>query len=72
MKILHYIAFALTVLVALNWGLIGLAGADMNLVTKLLSAYPMAERAVYILIGLAGAWLLISKFIYGGCNKECK
>ncbi len=43
---------------ALNWGLVALFGLD--LVQKLLGAVPAAAKAVYVLVGLAGAVLLVS------------
>lgn len=39
---------------ALNWGLVGLL--DMNLVETILGAGSMLSRAVYIVVGLAGAY----------------
>lgn len=51
MKSLHMLAFLLIVVGGLNWGLVG--AFDFNLVNKLLGSWPMVERVVYILVGLA-------------------
>lgn len=71
MKILHYVAFVLTVVGALNWGLVGLgwilgAGADWNLVHMLVGSSMELEGIVYVLVGLAAIWLVL------GHKKECK
>lgn len=47
----HKIAYGLMVIGALNWGLVGLF--DFNLVTALFGAWPMIEKLVYILVGVA-------------------
>ena len=60
MKILHQIAFVLTVVGALNWGLVGLggfAGADWNVVHFIFSAWPSLEWTVYALVGLSALYL---------------
>ena len=60
MKILHQIAFVLTIIGALNWGLIGLgsfAGADWNVVHIILGAAPSFEWTVYVLVGLSALYL---------------
>ncbi len=60
MKILHQIAFVLTVVGALNWGLVGLggfAGADWNVVHFIFSAWPSLEWIVYVLVGLSALYL---------------
>ena len=60
MKILHQIAFVLTVIGALNWGFVGLggfAGADWNVVHFILSAWPSFEWTVYVLVGLSALYL---------------
>lgn len=50
MKWMHELIFALVVIGALNWGLIG--AFNFNLVTFLFGTGSLA-RAVYILVGLA-------------------
>ena len=69
MKILHLIAFALTVIGALNWGLVGLGyffGFDGNLVYLLVGSWSVVENVVYILVGLSAVWLAISH------KSDCK
>lgn len=61
---LDYAAFLLTVVGAVNWGLVGLgllatgdaatALADFNLVHLLLGNIPVLEAVVYLLVGVAG------------------
>lgn len=58
MKMLHIAAFLLTVVGALNWGLVGLF--NFNLVAVLLGSVPMVERVVYILVGLSAAYLVVT------------
>ena len=53
----------LLVIGAINWGLVGIF--DLNLVARLLGSVPIAEKIVYIVIGLAGVIGLIS------CIKQC-
>lgn len=52
MKIVQRIALALTIIGALNWGLIGFF--DFNLVDSLFGIDSIISRIVYILVGLAG------------------
>lgn len=69
MKALHMISFILVAVGGLNWGLMGLgdfAGADWNVVSMLLGAWPQVESAVYVLVGLSTVWLLMSH------PKECR
>ena len=49
----------LVVIGAVNWGLIGLI--NFNLVTFLFGSWPIVERVVYILVGLAGFWAVYNK-----------
>ncbi len=51
MKAIHIVSFVLLVVGGLNWGLVGIA--DYNLVERLLGSWPMVEKFVYILVGLA-------------------
>jgi len=71
MKILHYITFILTVVGALNWGLVGLGwmiggGADWNLVHMILGSSMQLEGIVYVLVGLSAVWLVV------GHKQACK
>ncbi len=52
MKIVQKICLVLTIIGALNWGLIGLF--EFNLVDTLFGVGSILSRIVYILVGLAG------------------
>ncbi len=54
-RILPGLALGLSTAGALNWGLVGLL--RLNLVHRLLRRSPTAERAAYVVVGLAGAWV---------------
>ena len=56
-------AWVLVLVGALSWGLVG--GLGFNLVNSLLGNMPTAEKAVYILIGLAAVMMLLA----GKCKK---
>ncbi len=56
-KLVCNIAGLLTIIGAINWGLVGLF--DFNLVSALFGTLPLVQKAVYILIGLSGV-------VYGG------
>lgn len=72
---LHLTAFALVIVGALNWGLIGLGylvgnGANWNVVYMLLGTWPTVEAVVYILVGLAAIYKLA--MCGKGCCGSCK
>ncbi len=68
MKAVHVVSFILLVVGGLNWGLVGVA--DYNLVEKLLGAWPMVEKVVYILVGLSALEAIIThKKMCKGCNE---
>jgi uncharacterized membrane protein YuzA (DUF378 family) len=50
----------LVVVGAINWGLIG--AFDWDLVNTIFGSWPMVVRIVYILVGLAGLWVLYDWF----------
>lgn len=52
MEILQKICLVLTIIGAINWGLIGLL--DFNLVSFLFGNMSMLSRIVYSLVGIAG------------------
>lgn len=56
-----WIAGALVIIGALNWGLVGLA--QLDLVAAVLGAGSPASRIVYVLVGLAGIYMLIRAFV---------
>ena len=62
MKTTSIIAFILAIVGALNWLLVGLF--RFNLVGWALSFLPMLSNVVYILVGLAGLWLIFFIFFY--------
>ena len=63
--ILDRIALILTIIGALNWGLVGIFNFD--LVTWMTMGYRSGFGiAIYVLIMLAGIWLIISPFITRG------
>ena len=74
MKTLHAIAFVLTLIGALNWGLMGLgyfATSNWNVVNLLLSPWPVVEAVVYVLVGLSAVWLIIEhKRVCKMCTSE--
>lgn len=70
----HKVAFVLVLVGALNWGLVG--GFGFNLVNSLLGSMPMAEKVVYILVGLSAVMMLFvckCKKCSSGCgdDKSC-
>lgn len=62
---LHKASWALLVIGGLNWGLVGVA--KLNLVMMLLGSWPLIERIVYILVGLAAVGMLFA----GKCCAKC-
>lgn len=58
------ITFALVLIGALNWGLVGLGGflnMNLNVVNLLLGSWPMVEWIVYILVGLSAVMKIFNK-----------
>jgi uncharacterized membrane protein YuzA (DUF378 family) len=55
MHVLRLVALVLVIVGALNWGLIGLA--QWNLVEAIFGAWPMFERTIYVIVGLAAVVL---------------
>ena len=52
MATLQKIALVITIIGAINWGLIGLF--DFNLVATLFESVPVIEKIIYILVGITG------------------
>ncbi len=52
MEMFQKVALVLTIIGAINWGLIGLL--DFNLVEMITGGVDMIERIIYILVGIAG------------------
>lgn len=55
---LDWIALILAIIGALNWGAIGLF--DLNFVTAIFGVATILTRIIYILVGLAGLYLIFS------------
>ncbi len=66
----HKVAYALVLIGALNWGLMGLAG--LNLVNSILGSAPSLERLVYVLVGLSALAMLFQSKCHKCCGGECK
>lgn len=66
-KALHWVAWVLVVVGALNWGLVGLFNFDV--VAKVFGVMSTAAIVVYVLVGLAGVWMILSKFLKKGRRK---
>jgi uncharacterized membrane protein YuzA (DUF378 family) len=56
-----WIAGALVIIGALNWGLVGIA--QLDLVAAIFGAGSTGARIVYVLVGLAGLYTLIRAFV---------
>ena len=65
MKLLNYFALAITIIGAVNWGLIGLF--SFNLVAFLFGDMTLLARIVYTLVGLCGLYLIT---FYGLLNDK--
>lgn len=65
MQSIGLIGYILVVVGALNWGLVGLGhfmGQDLNVVNMILGPVSMdLEAIVYILVGVAGVWMLMKR-----------
>ncbi|MFC1801472.1 DUF378 domain-containing protein [Nanoarchaeota archaeon] len=56
LKPLDWIAFVLTIIGGLNWGLVGLF--DLNLVDTIFGSISWLATIVYVLVGLAALYLI--------------
>lgn len=66
MKVVHTIAKVLVIIGGLNWGLIAI-NPDWNLVNMALGAWPVVERVVYGVVGVAALERLVKLFMCKGC-----
>lgn len=64
MKALHFIAFTLVIVGALNWGLVALL--NLNLVDTVLGMGSMLAKLVYILVGASAVYILATH------KNDCK
>ncbi len=55
-NVLDWVALVLVIVGSVNWGLVGLF--DFNLVELVLGTVPFLVTLVYILVGLAGLYLI--------------
>ncbi len=62
------LACVLVTVGALNWGLIAI-NPEWNVVNMLLGSWPVVERVVYGLVGLAGVWKVIGMFACKDCES---
>jgi uncharacterized protein len=63
---IHKVAWILLFIGGINWGLVG--AFEFDLVARLLGAWPIVLRIVYVLVGLAA----LSMLGYGKCcGKNC-
>lgn len=62
---MHKTAYALVIVGAVNWGLVGLFG--FNLVSTIFGTWPMIERLVYILVGLSAIYEATIHMSYCNC-----
>ena len=64
MKNLHMVSWILIIVGAVNWGLVGLGallgGSSWNVVSMLLGSWPQVEAIVYVLVGAAAVYELVS------------
>ena len=65
MKTLNFLALTLTIIGALNWGLIGFF--NFNLVKFLFGDMTLLSRIIYSLVGLSGLYLIT---FYGLLNEK--
>lgn len=67
MKALDTTSLVLLVIGGLNWGLVGLF--DYNLVDSAFGAGSTLARVVYVLVGVAALWTVVS-MVSGFSNKK--
>ncbi len=58
MKVLHQVSYVFLWVGGLNWGLVGLF--NYNLVASLLGSVAGAVNVVYVLVGLAAVYTLVT------------
>ena len=62
MKITSILAFILVIVGAINWLLVGLF--KFNLVSMIFGATSVVSAIIYILVGIAGLWLIFFMFAF--------
>lgn len=66
---MHKLSWILMLVGSLNWGLVGLggfAGGNWNVVNMIFGSWPQVEWIVYLLVGVAAVYELLSH------KKNCK
>lgn len=58
-NIVYWIALVLVIVGAINWGLFAFG---FNLVSILVGWSPMLEQVVYVVVGLAGVYMIYGAF----------
>lgn len=64
-KFLNWLAVLLSVIGAINWGLVGILNKD--LIMGILGLGADLSKVIYIIVGVAGVWTLI--FVLPKTNK---
>jgi uncharacterized membrane protein YuzA (DUF378 family) len=66
------VAWVLVLIGAINWGLIGIG--NVNLVNWIFGNWPMIERVIYAVVGVAAVYAIITSCRgcgKGGCGGSC-
>ena len=65
---IDWLSLVLVIVGAINWGLVGLF--QFNLVNALFGSVPAVETVVYVLVGLAGLWMIYTASRLGSRRIE--
>lgn len=68
LNVIDWIAYVLTVIGGLNWGLVG--AFEFNLVDTIFGEESALSRIVYILVGLSALYLLITATKLGNASRS--
>lgn len=68
MNMLNQVAWILVVVGALNWLLFALTGSDVGSWVGGMDG--TLAKVIYILVGLSGVWMIVSKFMGGGSDMK--
>jgi uncharacterized protein len=69
--VLGWICLILIIIGGINWGLVGIFG--FNLVTFLFGAWPIVERIIYIVVGIAAVIAIFTACrCCGGGGDRCE
>ena len=55
-NVIDIIALVLAIVGGINWGLVGLF--NWNLVEAIFGGFPIIERVIYVIVGLAALWCI--------------